>query len=414
MATFNGNNNRNIITGTAAADVINGFGGNDDLYGGGGNDIIDGGTGDDYLFGEGGDDRLIGGNGFNDLWGGAGADTFAVSARNTGFSDDLIWDFTFDVDRIDVSAWGISDISQIRALLFADSTGSAALNAFYNGYDHYLTLDGVDPDELIAADFIFSNAAAKTETGTAYADTLFGSRFNDTLNGGAGDDILLGGLGNDRMTGGGGLDDLVGGAGDDVYIVEVAGDWVFELAGEGVDRIESATSRALDPNVENLTLTGVANVSGTGNELANVMIGNAGANQLNGMAGADRIDGGAGADRIHGGLGADVLTGGAAGDRFVVSALNESALAASDRITDFDPTLDLIDVSAIDANTALSGNQAFTWADAFTGVRGQAVLSYDAATNTTSLLLDQNGDRTADLRLLITGQFDRTDGGFLL
>ena len=83
-------------------------------------------------------------------------------------------------------------------------------------------------------------------------------------------------------------------------------------------------------------------------------------------------------------------------------------------MTDFDPTQDLIDVSAIDANTAQSGNQAFAWAASFTGVRGQAVLSYDAGTNTTSLLLDQNGDRTADFRLLITGEVDRFDGGFLL
>jgi Ca2+-binding RTX toxin-like protein len=414
MATFNGTSNRDIIDGTSGADVINGFGGHDDLYGHDGADLIDGGTGDDTLFGQAGDDRLIGGTGYNDLYGGSGADTFVMTTRGAGLSDDLIWDFTFDVDRVDVSAWGISDLSQIQALLFVDNTGSAYLNAFYNGYAHYLTLDGVDPDDLIAEDFVFSSAGAGTQTGTSYADTLFGSRFNDVLVGGGGDDILLGGLGNDRMTGGAGYDDLVGGLGDDVYVVESAGDWVFERAGEGTDRIETAATRTLDANVENLTLTGAANASGTGNALANVILGNSGGNLLKGLAGNDVINGGAGADRIYGGLGADVQTGGTGADRFIVSTLSESTQAASDRVTDFDPTLDLIDVSAIDANTALSGNQAFAWAAAFTGVRGQAVLSYDAGSNTTSFLLDQNGDAVADFRMLITGEVDRFDGGFIL
>ncbi|MDB5471487.1 MAG: hypothetical protein JWR84_3047 [Caulobacter sp.] len=414
MATFNGTNNRDVITGSASADVINGLGGHDDLYGGDGNDILDGGTGDDTLFGQAGDDRLIGGTGYNDLYGGSGADTFVMSARGVGLSDDLVWDFTFDIDRVDVSAWGISDLSQIQALLFIDNENSAYLNAFYNGYDHYLTLDGVHPDDLIAADFVFSNAAARTETGTAYADTLFGSRFNDVLNGGAGDDILLGGLGNDRLTGSAGYDDLVGGAGDDVYIVEAATDWVFELAGEGIDRIETGVTRTLDANVENLTFTGAANASGTGNALANVILGNAGGNLLKGLGGNDTINGGAGADRIYGGLGADGQTGGTGADRFVFQSLSESTVAASDRIADFNTLEDLIDVTAIDANTALSGNQAFTWADSFTGVRGQAVLTYDLASNTSTLLLDQNGDRTADFRLLLTGEYDRNDSGFLL
>ncbi len=414
MATYNGTNNGDVIYGTTSGDVIYGYGGPDDLYGDDGNDILDGGSGDDTLFGEAGDDRLIGGTGYNDLYGGSGADIFAMSTRGAGFSDDLVWDFTFDVDRVDVSAWGVSDLSQLQALLTVDNTNSAYINAFYNGYSHYLTLDGAHPADLIAADFIFSNATAKTETGTAYADTLFGTRFNDVLNGGGGDDILLGGIGNDRMTGGAGYDNLIGGVGNDVYVVESASDWILEYAGEGIDRIESAVTRTLDANVENLTLTGAASASGTGNSLNNVILGNSGGNLLKGLGGADTINGGAGADRIYGGLGADVMTGGLDADRFIFQTLSESTVAASDRVTDFNTLQDLIDLTAIDANTALTGNQAFTWADSFTGVRGQAVLTYDAASNTSSLLLDQNGDRVADFRLLLTGEYDRYDSGFLL
>lgn len=48
--------------------------------------------------------------------------------------------------------------------------------------------------------------------------------------------------------------------------------------------------------IENLILTGAANLNGTGNALANVITGNAGNNMLDGGAGADRLVGGAGND----------------------------------------------------------------------------------------------------------------------
>ena len=57
--------------------------------------------------------------------------------------------------------------------------------------------------------------------------------------------------------------------------------------------------------VENLTLTGTAALSGTGNELDNVIIGNSGANVLTGLGGDDTLNGGAGADQMFGGTGND-------------------------------------------------------------------------------------------------------------
>ena len=50
------------------------------------------------------------------------------------------------------------------------------------------------------------------------------------------------------------------------------------------------------PNVENLTLTGGADINGTGNALANIITGNSGDNVLNGGGGADTMTGGAGND----------------------------------------------------------------------------------------------------------------------
>lgn len=236
MAIFNGTPFSDLIKGTSLADVINGNGGNDSLYGFGGNDIINGGSGHDYLSGGDGDDILIPGSGVNDLRGGAGNDTFVMSTRSatSGYSDDLVYDM-MDGDKVDVSAWSISDFSQIQAVMGVNSYG-AAINAFYNGQTHLLSFLGVSPSQFEASDFVYSNAAGGNQTGTGYADMLFGSRGDDVLNGMAGCDTLLGGIGNDaingganddRLFGGAGRDVLSGGTGCDVYTYQTASDSAF-------------------------------------------------------------------------------------------------------------------------------------------------------------------------------------------
>jgi Ca2+-binding RTX toxin-like protein len=204
---FYGTNYSETIGGTNSADVIYGYGGHDTLYGYNGND---------RLYGGAGDDDLIGGNGINTLWGGSGRDWFVMTARSSLSSDDLIADFEFGYDKIDVAAWGVSDFSQIKAILTADGWGDARINAFAGGYNHIITVDQVSPGQLISSDFIYSNGGARNLVGTAYNDVMFGSRYADTLNGGSANDTLLGGIGNDRLLGSYGSDDLHGGAGYDV------------------------------------------------------------------------------------------------------------------------------------------------------------------------------------------------------
>ncbi|MCC6926444.1 cadherin domain-containing protein [Novosphingobium sp.] len=121
------------------------------------------------------------------------------------------------------------------------------------------------------------------------------------------------------------------------------------------------------------------------------------ANTLTGTTAEDTIDGRGGNDTITSGLGADVMTGGAGADRFVFNTLNDSRVNAPDRITDFTLSQnDRIQLSGIDANASLAGDQAFSWIGTgnFTNVAGQ--LRYYQQNGHTYVTGDVNGDGVGD------------------
>jgi Ca2+-binding RTX toxin-like protein len=126
-------------------------------------------------------------------------------------------------------------------------------------------------------------------------------------------------------------------------------------------------------------------------------------------AGNDTLAGSQGADIIYGGLGADIMTGNGGGDLFQFRATGESSAAAPDRVTDF-AIGDTIDLSAIDANSVIAGQQSFGFigASAFSGAAGQ-LRAIDTGNSLWRIEADVNGDGVADMAILA-----QTASGFSL
>jgi Ca2+-binding RTX toxin-like protein len=139
---------------------------------------------------------------------------------------------------------------------------------------------------------------------------------------------------------------LSGGAGNDVYIITDGKDVITEGKSSGIDLVKSSVSHTLSSNVENLTLTGTGSTRGTGNGLANKIIGNAGNNTLNGGAGDDILNGNAGNDTLNGGSGRDTYNGGLGNDTINIANLGFNSIAGGAgadtlRLTGKGITLDL-------------------------------------------------------------------------
>ena len=123
--------------------------------------------------------------------------------------------------------------------------------------------------------------------------------------GNAADNSITGNDGNNLIDGMGCADRMAGGLGNDTYVVDNRNDKIVEYQDQGIDTVVSYINYSLGATVENLTLIGTEKIGGTGNALANTLIGNSNANSLSGGAGDDRLDGGLGSDLLRGGTGAD-------------------------------------------------------------------------------------------------------------
>jgi len=331
-----------ILTGSA---LLNGTGNalGNVLVGNAGNNVLSGGAGSDTLDGAGGIDTLVGGT---------GNDTYMVDNLKDVVTETSTLASEIDTVRSSVN-WALGANLENLTL-----TGSVHLNGTGNALNNVLTgnagnnvlnggagrdtliggagsdtyvLDRADELVLVqesvnqGSDGLIVTYAASSSSSVINlnlsnlrnvenvvlngigAFTVVGNELNNSLVGNASVNNLQSGAGNDVLDGGAGADTLSGGTGNDTYVVDNLNDVISEtstLAGE-IDTVRSSLNWSLGANLENLTLTGSANLNGNGNALNNVLIGNTGNNVLSGGAGNDTLDGSSGIDTLIGGTGND-------------------------------------------------------------------------------------------------------------
>lgn len=335
--------------------------------------IVIGNVGNDVLNGSFLNDTLRGAAGADLLIGGAGTDVASYEGSNVGVTVNLA---TGAASGGHATGDRFSSIENVLGSSFEDTlTGNAAAN-FLDGGLGFDVMDGGAGD-----DFIFGRDGGGVLRGGAGNDRIDGGVQNDTIYGGIGNDELrvgdgdnsgFGEDGNDVLRGAGGVDRLFGGAGidfmrgdvaadlldggvgadtmwggigNDTYVVDNAGDVIDEIndLGNGIDTVISSISFSLLPStrvigdVERLTLSGTANISATGNALANILTGNAGSNVLNGGGSADTMLGRAGNDTYVVNTALDIVSeSGGSGIDTIVSSVSLSLVRSARLVGDIE------------------------------------------------------------------------------
>ncbi|MEJ0074007.1 MAG: M10 family metallopeptidase C-terminal domain-containing protein [Alphaproteobacteria bacterium] len=503
-------------TGNAADNAITGNDGNNVLAGLGGADALDGGAGTDTASYAASAIRVNVSLAANTADGGdADGDTFVSIENLTGSAFD-------DTLEGDAGNNALNGGSGVDTASYEHATAGVTVSLAITAAQDTI---GAGIDTLTSIENLTGSLFDDVLTGSSSSNVMFGLDGNDVLNGGGGGDTLFGGLGNDTLNGGSGGDVMIGGMGNDTYLVDNTGDVVMEYFNEGTDTVVSSITFTLSTDVENLILTGSANLNGTGNAGGNALTGNDGNNVLAGLGGADALDGAGGTDTasyaasatgvsvslaantahggdaegdsftsienltgsafddtlegdvgnnvlnggagtdtasyehatagvtvslavtaaqntigagndtltsienltgsqfddvltgssssnvligldgndvLNGGNGADTLIGGSGADWFVFTAVANSSPGTPDTIVDFTHGVDLIDLSAIDANTSASGNQAFAFAGQNANAVAHAVTWYETGGNTV-VQVDVNGNTVADLAIVLAG-----------
>jgi Ca2+-binding RTX toxin-like protein len=372
-------------TGNSVNNIILGNSGSNTLDGQLGDDVLNGGTGNDVLLGQEGNDFLDGGFGNDTLYGSVGNDTYVVDAIgdviiegfNEGTTDlattSIDYTLTDNVENLTLYVGNPPTIPTTNI----NGTGNALNNLITGSFGSNIIDGGLGNDVMIGLrgnDIYYINAIGDTITEKSFLedsfggiDTAFISLNNDTLDGnvenltligtavkGTGnslDNRLIGNSlannlialdGNDFLEGLGGNDTLVGGNGNDTYIINNTGVTITETTGQGTDLVISSITYTLpaSANVENLQLSGVANINGTGNSLDNNIAGNSGNNVLSGSIGNDTLIGNEGNDTLTGDQGNDILTGSSGADFFnyKTNRAYNGADIGSDTILDFSRT----------------------------------------------------------------------------
>jgi Ca2+-binding RTX toxin-like protein len=408
---FRGNAGDNALSGGGGNDFLRLYdGGNDSAYGGAGNDVI--------LFG-----AAMTWTDFVD--GGDGLDQLVLQGNYVGGSALLF-------------GGGVVSIENIAILPGNDTRFG---DPGTNHYDYSLTLQ----DATVAAGVQLVVDANRLRAGEDF--TFDGSAESD---------------GSFFIYGGGGSDILFGGGKNDVFLFSAQGQWNpadVVVGGSGIDQLALRGNYSLTFGagqlfgIENIGLLSAHDTrfgalgSSYSYDLTMVDENVASGVQMT-VDGAKlrvaeffRFDGSAeldGSFRVFGGLvddtiigsrnndflqgngGLDTLTGGLGADIFRYLSASDSALGSADKILDFTPGTDKIDLSRIDANSHAAGDQAFAWigSNAFTGSGAASAGELRAYQSGQSWFVegDTDGNGSADFRIDLTlvGPTPLSAGDFVL
>ena len=349
------------------------------------------------------DDRWIATSGV--FYGQAAAST-AIAAAGENLTGAALW------------AYAINDH---RGLVDDIVTGSSVADSIAAGRGNDI-IDGADGN-----DKIYGEDGSDALTGGRGDDQLLGGSGADALKGGDGHDVLSGGRHDDVLDGGAGNDAINGGTGIDTA------DYGNALAGVTVSLLITVQQDTRGAALDTLAL--IENVTGsdfgdalTGDARANLLKGGLGGDTLSGGAGLDRLQGGASADYLYGGTDNDVLlggqgldrqTGGTGSDIFDFNSVTDSVVGVNrDIIYDFEYAGksggDRIDLSTIDANSLVVGNQAFAWKGtaALTGAQ-QARFGITQSGNTI-IYVSTDADSASEFEITLKGRHALNAADFVM
>ena len=356
-----------------------------------------------------GADTLTAGTAATTLIGGSGNDTFVINSTS-----DVVQDTSTTSTNVLSSSVTYTLPTNVNRLIL---TGSGSLAGTANAGNDTLTANtgtdtltsgtGTAVDSLVGgtgADlFVVNNASDIVTVGSTHGvDTIQSSVSytasanvaNLTLTGtaallGVGNSLagtITANTGADTLTAGTGADTLVGSTtGTDTFVVNSASDIVSEATSTTSDTIQSsATTYTLPTNVQYLTLSGTAALSGTGNTATSLIVGNTGNDTLTGGTGIAALEGGrtAGSDQLKAssnqaaliaGGGSSTLVGGAYKDFYAAGLVSDSITTGA--------TANVVSVNRGDGATTLAPTSS-----------AKNVLSLGAGIDTESLEFTKTGN----------------------
>lgn len=291
-------------------------------------------------------------------------------------------------------------------------------------------------------DFVYT--VGQAITGYTFANYYLGSG-NDTLEGSrghewyydqSGQDIVWMNAGNDRVFAGKGNDTIDGGDGVDSLFFSK----IFDASNNSVDNTEGVTFHLNRTTTQDLGIFGTdmyrnfENVYGGKGE--DTFFGTSGANIMHGRADDDYLRGYGGKDSIFGGDGRDTIIGDGGADRlyaaydedfvdghrdvFKYLRLSDSTNTEMDTIFGFETAAllgsksDRIDLSALDASTTQSGNNAFTFVGSTPFKLKGGEVRVVTFGNNTIVFVDIDADAEAEMTFVLVDAIGLTKTDFVL